>query len=345
VSTAHHEYPRGPRLTLREFRPDDLLAWQRIAGDPRVAAHTPWPALATPDTAGAWLAETARMAQAKPRRSFYLGLEYAALGLEYGDLIGTATLDILSFPHRQGEIGVYLRPDRWAEGFGTEAARLLLELAFSRLELHRVQATFDPRNLPGLRVAEHIKMRPEGILLDRYLIGGQWQDRAMYAITLPEWRGVGRQQHVTFEGVAEEPLIGSPRAGEQAPAPGAASVAEPQPAEARSAQGQGGPGQSDPSRPADTPQSADPAQAPAEPLAGASAAAQDAFPEEDFAESAHQPPVGGTGGSDGPGDSGGPAGAGGPGGAAAGETFEPQVLAAQIVTRQIEVVEVLPREL
>ena len=171
---------------MREFRPDDLLAWQRIAGDPRVAAHTPWPALTTPDTAGAWLAETARLAQLQPRRSFYLAVE------QYGDLIGSATLDILSFPHRQGEIGVYLRPDRWAEGLGTEASRLLLELAFSRLELHRVQTTVDPRNTPGMRVAEHVKMRPEGVLLDRFLVGGQWQDRAMYAITMPEWRGGGR---------------------------------------------------------------------------------------------------------------------------------------------------------
>ncbi|MFL6112518.1 MAG: GNAT family N-acetyltransferase [Catenulispora sp.] len=216
MSTPHHDYPKGPRLSLREFRPDDLLLWQRIAGDPLVAAHTPWPALSTPDTAGAWLAETARMAQAKPRRSFYLGVE------QYDALIGTATLDILSFPHRQGEIGVYLRPDRWAEGLGTEAARLLLELAFSRLELHRAQATFDPRNLAAQRVAEHIKMRPEGVLLDRYLIAGQWQDRAMYAITLPEWRGLGRQSNaslvsnVTFEGSAEEPLIGAPATEEPA---------------------------------------------------------------------------------------------------------------------------------
>ena len=157
MSSPLHEFPRGPRLSLREFRPDDLLAWQRIAGDPRVAAHTPWPALATPDTTGAWLAETARMAQLQPRRSFYLAVE------QYGDLIGSATLDILSFPHRQGEIGVYLRPDRWAEGLGTEASRLLLELAFSRLELHRVQTTVDPRNTAGMRVAEHVKMRPEGV--------------------------------------------------------------------------------------------------------------------------------------------------------------------------------------
>ncbi|NUR59138.1 MAG: GNAT family N-acetyltransferase [Catenulispora sp.] len=317
MSTPHHEYPRGPRLSLREFRPDDLLAWQRIAGDPRVAAHTPWPALATPDTAGAWLAETARMAQATPRRSFYLGLEYGDLiGAAGGDLIGTATLDILSFPHRQGEIGVYLRPDRWAEGLGTEAARLLLELAFSRLELHRVQATFDPRNLPGLRVAEHIKMRPEGILLDRYLIAGQWQDRAMYAITLPEWRGLGRGQHVTFEGTAEEPLIGSPRSEEQPPADGPPSGAEPQSAPA-SPNPQPSPNPPNPQTPPNPPagdepqpgeepdpESTEPVTAPEEPLVGGRFA----------------------------------------GDPAAGEPTERQVLTAQIVTRQIEVVEILPRE-
>ena len=231
MSSPLHEFPRGPRLSLREFRPDDLLAWQRIAGDPRVAAHTPWPALATPDTTGAWLSETARMAQLQPRRSFYLAVE------QYGDLIGSATLDILSFPHRQGEIAVYLRPDRWAEGLGTETSRLLLELAFSRLELHRVQTTVDPRNTPGMRVAEHVKMRPEGVLLDRFLVGGQWQDRAMYAITMPEWRGGGRSgahaaggahaadavpgtagaagadgapATVSFEGGPEEPMLGVP---------------------------------------------------------------------------------------------------------------------------------------
>lgn len=275
MSSPHHEHPKGPRLSLREFRPDDLLAWQRIAGDPLVAAHTPWPALSTPDTAGAWLAETARMAQAQPRRSFYLGVE------QYGDLIGTATLDILSFPHRQGEIGVYLRPDRWAEGLGTETARLLLELAFSRLELHRVQATFDPRNLAGLRVAEHVKMRPEGVLLDRYLIAGQWQDRAMYAITLPEWRGLGRQSNaspasnVAFEGTAEEPLIGAP--------------------------------------PAEDPTPADEPPAVEEPLVGTTVSG-----EEMKAEVAGEPE--------------------------AEEEDEPQVLTAQIVTRQIEVVEILPRE-
>jgi RimJ/RimL family protein N-acetyltransferase len=310
VSSPHHEYPKGPRLSLREFRPDDLLAWQRIAGDPLVAAHTPWPALATPDTAGAWLAETARMAQAQPRRSFYLAVEYGVIGAA-ADLIGTATLDILSFPHRQGEIGVYLRPDRWAEGLGTEAARLLLELAFSRLELHRVQATFDPRNLAGLRVAEHVKMRPEGVLLDRYLIAGQWQDRAMYAITLPEWRGLGRQPNVVFEGTAEEPLVVGPRGEEPGTAPAPETASAPAAEEPVSAEQP---------LPADEPQVAEPAMDSGEPLVGDTLSSEELFGENLFRD--RKPGPDGTPSPD----------------------DEPQVLTAQIVTRQIEVVEILPRE-
>ena len=290
MSSPLHEYPRGPRISLREFRPDDLLAWQRIAGDPRVAAHTPWPALPTPDTAGAWLAETARMAQSSPRRSFYLGVE------QYGDLIGTATLDILSFPHRQGEIGVYLRPDRWAEGLGTETARLLLELAFARLELHRVQSTPDPRNTPGLRVAEHVKMRPEGILLDRYLVAGHWQDRAMYAITLPEWRGVGRvtttptAAGMSFGGGPEEPALRTPLP----PQPEAPDVSEPLVGEPLVGEPLVG-----------------------EPLVGEPLADETVIDETMFTD-----PTDDQGA----------------------EPNEPQVLTAQIVMEQIEVVEILPRE-
>jgi hypothetical protein len=99
---------------------------------------------------------------------------------------------VLSIPHRQGEISVYLRPDRWTEGLGRETARLLLELGFQRLGLHRVQATVDPQNIAARRMLEHVNMRHEGTLLDRYFVAGSWQDRALYAITLPEWRGEPR---------------------------------------------------------------------------------------------------------------------------------------------------------
>jgi hypothetical protein len=225
------------------------------------------------------------MAQANPRRSFYLAIE------QYGDLIGCATLDILSFPHRQGEIGLYLRPDRWAEGLGTETARLLLELAFSRLALHRVQTTVDPRNTPGMRVAEHIKMRPEGVLLDRFLVAGQWQDRAMYAITLPEWRGGGGRH------------AGAQEAGDAAQATAEAGTADAAVTTTSAVSFGGGP--EEPALGAPIPAQAE------EPLVG-----ETLIDDTEFAEPLAD--------DDGP--------------------SEPQVLTAQIVTEQIEVVHILPRK-
>ena len=315
MSSPLHEFPRGPRLSLREFRPDDLLAWQRIAGDPRVAAHTPWPALSTPDTTGAWLSETARIAQLQPRRSFYLAVE------QYGDLIGAATLDILSFPHRQGEIGVYLRPDRWAEGLGTEASRLLLELAFSRLELHRVQTTVDPRNTAGMRVAEHVKMRPEGVLLDRFLVGGQWQDRAMYAITMPEWRGGGRGgAHAAGAHPAEaEAAVGAEATGSAEAAVGVSTFdafSKPAPSTSDAAPTTvsfgGGPEEPALGTPV-SPQAEDEQQ---EPLIGETLDDGDTTTFSDDLDDDD----------------------------ADDEASEPQVLTAQIVMEQIEVVQILPRE-
>ena len=40
--------------------------------------------------------------------------------------------------HRRGQIGFALHPDQWGYGLGTETVRLLLDLGFHHLELHRI---------------------------------------------------------------------------------------------------------------------------------------------------------------------------------------------------------------
>src|SRR5581483_12144008 len=124
----------GSRITLREFGPGDAAGWVRIAGDERVTRYASWAPIATPESAVAWLREAAWAAAQSPRRAYQLAVE------EAGELIGGASLDVLSRTHKQGDIAVYLRPDRWGQGIGSEVARLLLRFAFAELELHRVQA-------------------------------------------------------------------------------------------------------------------------------------------------------------------------------------------------------------
>jgi RimJ/RimL family protein N-acetyltransferase len=183
VHTSSPGLPRGPRVLLREFGPGDAAAWLRLAGDPLVTRYSSWAPITSPEASVAWLREAAWAATQNPRRGFSLAVQELASS----DLIGGAALDVTSHMHRQGEIGFSLRPDRWGNKLGTEIGQLLLELGFDRLGLRRLEAVADPENLASQRVLQHLRMRQEGRLRDKYFIAGQWRERLLYAITRPEW--------------------------------------------------------------------------------------------------------------------------------------------------------------
>lgn len=95
----------------------------------------------------------------------------------YGARLGYWTLALRQAPQRfigwvllipedgvgpEIEIGWRLRPEYWGNGLATEAARPLLDHAFSRLRLERVIADIDPANKGSTRVAVKVGMHPAG---------------------------------------------------------------------------------------------------------------------------------------------------------------------------------------
>ena len=73
--------------------------------------------------------------------------------------------------------------DRNGRGYCTEALSGAMTFAFDLLQLHRIQAAIMPRNAASIRVVEKNGFRREG-LAERYLlIGGRWEDHAIYAVT------------------------------------------------------------------------------------------------------------------------------------------------------------------
>ncbi|KIL36811.1 hypothetical protein SD70_31280 [Gordoniibacillus kamchatkensis] len=103
-------------------------------------------------------------------------------------LAGTIRLSgIVRGAFQNAMLGYALAENLGGQGRMTEAVRLILEIAFGPLQLHRVQANAMPRNVRSLRVLEKNGFRREGYA-PRYLcINGGWEDHICCAITVEDY--------------------------------------------------------------------------------------------------------------------------------------------------------------
>jgi [ribosomal protein S5]-alanine N-acetyltransferase len=97
-------------------------------------------------------------------------------------MIGSCALFAQNKAHRRAEIGFALSSAHWGHGYAQEAVRLALGHAFGVLDLHRIEADVDPRNLASLQLLERVGFVREGLLRERWHVGGETQDSAIYAL-------------------------------------------------------------------------------------------------------------------------------------------------------------------
>ena len=122
--------------------------------------------------------------EASPRVNF----ELAAFNKEDKKVIGGIGLRISSLAHKHGDIGYCFAKNYWGQNYGTEAAKAMIELAFTKLGLHRVEAFCDTENVGSARIMEKSGMQKEGLLRHYNLIKGQWRDSLIYSILIDEWQ-------------------------------------------------------------------------------------------------------------------------------------------------------------
>lgn len=69
-----------------------------------------------------------------------------------------------------------------------EALQALLEFGFGELDLNRIEADIDPRNSASARTLERLGFTKEGYLRERWIVGDEVSDTAIYGLLRREWR-------------------------------------------------------------------------------------------------------------------------------------------------------------
>ncbi len=167
----------GPRLVLRELRPDDVESVAKITADAVALEHMPLDYM-DHDEAEGYVTQLIEAAE-DPSRFVYA----LAIARPIDDqLLGIAQLSVESFTHRRAELGYLVCPEYWGQGFGREAAALLGNFGFDHLGLARIWAVTAVENTNSARLLDALGFEREGTLRRHLLIHGGWHDAYLYAL-------------------------------------------------------------------------------------------------------------------------------------------------------------------
>ena len=86
-------------------------------------------------------------------------------------------------------LGYWIGEPYARQGLMTAALPLVLDFAFDRLRLHRVEAACLPSNVPSRALLARTGFQQEGYARNYLLIDGKWQDHLLFAILREDWRG------------------------------------------------------------------------------------------------------------------------------------------------------------
>jgi ribosomal-protein-alanine N-acetyltransferase len=173
---------RTARLTLRPPRrgdEDDLFA---IHSDPEVMRYFSEPPWTDPDRPARQIDDDAGRFEREESFRFAIVLN------DTGRQVGNCSLHALHCQNRRAEIGYALARSHWGHGYMHEALQALLGFAFTDLDLHRLEADIDPRNVASATALQRLGFQPEGLLRERWIVDGKVSDSALYGLLRRDWQ-------------------------------------------------------------------------------------------------------------------------------------------------------------
>lgn len=176
----------GELTCVRAVEPSDIdevmkywndLTFRRLLGPP-----IPW----SRKFLETWLQ---RRVDASPWRNGLI--ELAISEKTTGAFLGFVHLEDIKRPHSRAEFGISIQnPDNQSKGYGTDATRVILWVAFNILGLHSVYLDTMEDNLRAIRMYEKVGFKRVGILRETEFIDGEYKGLLLMDILRDEFEKV-----------------------------------------------------------------------------------------------------------------------------------------------------------
>ncbi|HID39538.1 MAG TPA: N-acetyltransferase [Calditrichaeota bacterium] len=126
------------------------------------------------------LSETRQYSAAMPDR-FVFRIE------RDGKLIGEVSLQTIRWFNRKAEISIIFLPEYRGKGLGAKVLKEVIDYAFNRMNLHRLEAEIYEYNTAAQKLFERFGFQKEGRLREARYTDGKYYDIVRYGLLRSEW--------------------------------------------------------------------------------------------------------------------------------------------------------------
>lgn len=110
--------------------------------------------------------------------------------VETGQVVGVVNISqIFMGAFQSAYLGYYGSINCTGRGLMAEAVQAAVQLAFTELGLHRLEANIQPGNVRSINLVRRLGFRNEGFSPKYLKLDGQWRDHERWAILADEFRG------------------------------------------------------------------------------------------------------------------------------------------------------------
>jgi [ribosomal protein S5]-alanine N-acetyltransferase len=175
------------RLILREMRKSDLEANVRIMKDRDVAhmlGYVPFPF--TKKKAQEFNKRLEKQNKAKPKVRYCFTITVKG----NDEMIGLVNLTDINRFHGVGYIGYLVAKPHWNKGIATEAANAVIDFAFNKLKLRRLNSSAFKDNPASLKVLHKLGFKEEGLSRQsaKSTVTKQVHDEVHLGLLKEEWK-------------------------------------------------------------------------------------------------------------------------------------------------------------